>query len=91
MRQPSRVGNEGDVTHLVNVGQDTTPGNGGSDQQVKLLVSSNGQLQVSRGDSLHSEILSSVTWGQRGTALTLFNSPASSRTSAVKYSRMAAT
>jgi hypothetical protein len=49
-------------THLVDVGQDTTTGNSGSDKLVELFVTTNGKLQVSRSDSLYSEILGGVTW-----------------------------
>ena len=39
----------------------TSSGNGGLDEGVQLLVSSDGQMQVTRGDSLHLEILGSVS------------------------------
>ncbi len=42
---------------LVNVRQDTTSGNRGAHQRVELLVSSNRQLQVSRRDALHAQVL----------------------------------
>lgn len=49
------------VTYLVDVGQHTTTGNGSSDEQVELLVSSNGQLKMSGGYTLHSEILGGIS------------------------------
>ncbi len=55
-----------DLAHLVDVGKYTTTGNGGSNEQVKLFVTSNSELQVSWGDTLHSEILGSVTWTSEG-------------------------
>ncbi len=39
----------------------TTPSNCGFDECVKFLVSSNGKLQMTRRDSLHFEILASVS------------------------------
>lgn len=42
--------------------QDTTTSDGRSDEQVELFVSSDGELQVSRGDTLDSEVLSGVTY-----------------------------
>jgi len=42
---------------LVDVGDDTTASNGSLDQGVQLLVSSDGQLQMSGGDPLDFEIL----------------------------------
>jgi hypothetical protein len=40
--------------------QDTTEGDGGADQGVKLLVTSDGELQVARRDTLDLEILGRV-------------------------------
>lgn len=45
---------------LVNVRDDTTTGDGGFDECVEFLVSSDGQLQVSRGDAFHLEILGGI-------------------------------
>merc|ERR1719471_517762 len=45
---------------LVDVGDDSTSGNGGLDQGVQLLVSSDGELQMARGDSLHLQVLGGV-------------------------------
>jgi len=53
----SLLANEG----LVDVGNDSTSGNGGLDECVQLLVSSDGQLQVTGGDTLHLQILGGVT------------------------------
>lgn len=38
----------------------TSTSNGALDEGVKLLVSTDGQLQVTRGDTLHLQILASV-------------------------------
>ena len=46
---------------LVDVGDDTTTGNGGTDEGIKLLVSTDGKQQVTRGDTLHLKILASIT------------------------------
>jgi len=43
------------------VWDDTTTSNGGFDERVQFLVSSDGQLQVARGDTFHLEILGRVT------------------------------
>ena len=45
----------------MNVGDDTTTCNGGLDQGVELLVASDGELQMSRCDSLHLEVLAGVS------------------------------
>lgn len=45
----------------MDVRDDTTAGNGSLDQGVQLLVSSDGELQMSRGDSLDLQVLGSVT------------------------------
>jgi hypothetical protein len=45
---------------LVDVGDDTTASDGGLDQGVELLVSTDSELQVSRGDSLHLQVLAGV-------------------------------
>lgn len=44
----------------VDVWQDTTEGDGGTDQGVELLVTTDGKLQVAGGDTLDLEILGSV-------------------------------
>ena len=46
---------------LVDMWDDTTTSDGGLDQSVELLVSSDGELQVSWCDSLNLKILGSVT------------------------------
>jgi len=46
---------------LVDVRQDTTTGDGSPDQGIQFLVSTDGELQVSRGDTLDSKILRCVT------------------------------
>jgi hypothetical protein len=94
-------------THLVDVRQDTTTGNGRPDQQVELFVSPDGELQVARRDTLDAKILGGVAcesdlftcmvnagtlYSRHGTTrVRMGNLPASSRTSAVRYSMMAAT
>jgi len=45
---------------LVDVGDDTAAGDGGLNQRVQLLVTSDGQLKMSGGDPLDLEILGSV-------------------------------
>ena len=45
----------------MNVGNDTTASDGSLDQGVELFVASDGQLEVSRSNSLHFEILASVS------------------------------
>jgi len=44
----------------VDVWQDTTKGDGGTDQSVELLVTTDGELQVAGSDTLDLEILGSV-------------------------------
>ena len=46
---------------LVNVGDDTTTCNGGLDEGVELLVSSDGELQMSGCNSLHLKVLAGVS------------------------------
>jgi len=45
----------------VNVGNNTTTSDGSLDQGVELFVASDGQLEVSRSNSLHLEILAGVS------------------------------
>ena len=45
----------------MNVRDDTPTGNGGLDQSVQLLVSPDGELEMSGGDSLHLQVLTGVT------------------------------
>lgn len=40
--------------------QDTTEGDGGADQGVELLITTDGQLQVAWGDTLDLEVLGGV-------------------------------
>ena len=51
------LGDEG----LVDVGDDTTTGNGGLDECVELLVTTNGEQQVPGRDTLHLQVLACVT------------------------------
>lgn len=76
--------------------QHTTKGDGGADEGIELFVTSDGQLEMAGGDALDLEILGCVLHGrlmipsselQDAEQLT----PASSRTSAVRYSRTAVT
>ena len=46
---------------LVDVRDHTTSGNGGLDESVELLVTSDGEQQVSGSDSLHFEIFRGVS------------------------------
>ena len=46
---------------LVDVRDDTTAGDGRLDQRVELLVTSDGEKEMSRGDSLDLEVLRGVT------------------------------
>jgi hypothetical protein len=45
----------------VDVRDDTTAGNGALDEGVKLLISTDGQLQVARSDTLHLEIFTRIS------------------------------
>ena len=45
---------------LVDVGDDSTASDGGLDQSVQLLVSPDGELEMSGGDSLHLKVLTGV-------------------------------
>lgn len=47
----------------MNVRKNTTTRNGRTDQEVELLISSDGELQVTGSDTLDSEIFGGVTWG----------------------------
>ena len=78
----------------VDVWQDTSEGNGGTDQGIEFFVTTDGELQMARGNALDFEVLGSVlqkvlvhTTQIRKRGLT----PASSRTSAVRYSSTAVT
>lgn len=85
----------------VDVGQDTSERDGGTDEGVELLVTTDGELEMAGSDALDLEILGRVlcvlhevsllpeardTGGGRWKL-----TPASSRTSAVRYSRTAVT
>ena len=61
----------------MNVRDHASAGDGGFDEAVELLVSSDGQLQMARSDTLHAQILGGVT-GQLehlGTAGLLVSGP----------------
>ena len=45
----------------MDVGDDPSPGDGGLDEGVQLLVPPDGQLQVPRGDPLDVQVLGGVT------------------------------
>lgn len=44
----------------VDVGKDTTEGDGGTDQSVQFLITTDGELEMSWSDTLDLEILGSV-------------------------------
>lgn len=44
----------------MDVGDDSTTGDGGLDQAVELLVSANGELEMARSDTLDFQVLRSV-------------------------------
>ena len=44
----------------MDVRNDAAAGNGGLDQGVQLLVTTNGELQVTGGDTLHLQVLGGV-------------------------------
>jgi hypothetical protein len=44
----------------VDMRQDTSEGDGGADQSVELLITTDSELQVAGGDTLNFEILGSV-------------------------------
>jgi hypothetical protein len=45
----------------VDVGNDTTASNGGFDEGIKLLITTNGEKQVTGCDTLHLKILAGIT------------------------------
>lgn len=45
------------------MGKDTTEGNGGADQGIKLFVTTDGELQVAGSDTLDFEILGGILRG----------------------------
>ena len=55
------VGGLTDEEILVNVGDDSSSSDGSLDEHVELLVTSDGQLQVSGSDSPDLEVLGSVS------------------------------
>lgn len=44
----------------MDVGDDTAAGNGGLDEGVQFLVTTDGQLQMAWGDTLHLQIFGSI-------------------------------
>lgn len=46
---------------LVNVGDDTAASNSGLDECIELLVATNSQLEMARGDAFDLEVLAGVT------------------------------
>lgn len=42
--------------------QNTTEGDSGANQSIELLITTDGELQVARGDTLDLEVLCSVLW-----------------------------
>ena len=59
MYNPSLLGGLVDQG-LVDVRDDTTTCNGALDEGVELLISTDGQLKVARGDTLNLQILASI-------------------------------
>lgn len=79
---------------LVDEWQDTTTRNGGFDQGVEFLISSDSKLQMAGGDALYAKILGCITlivhsMRRGGKSMHRLGLPASSNTSAVRYSRIA--
>lgn len=79
----------------VDMWQDTSEGNGSADQSIQLLVTTDGELEVARGYALDLKIfggiLQNVLVASRADIGIGRLTPASSRTSAVRYSRTAVT
>lgn len=78
----------------MDVGDDSAAGDGRLDQGVQLLVSSDGQLQMPRGDPLHLQILGRVAGQLKHLDIVEVNTKyrnyeKKGNTSAVRYSRMA--
>ena len=46
---------------LVDVGDNTTTGDGSLDKSIKLLVTADSELEMSGGDALHLQVLAGVT------------------------------
>ena len=46
----------------VDVGEDTTEGDSGTDQGVELFITADSELEMARGDTLHLEVLGGVLW-----------------------------
>jgi hypothetical protein len=96
-RSLRKGGRRGEGTDLVNVRKNTTTSDGSANERVELFVSTNGELQVTRGDTLDAKILRGVTYVPTPMSFSRTGGkekigegvPASSRTSAVRYSRIA--
>ncbi len=52
-------------THLVDVWKHTATSDGGADEEVELLVAADRELEVTRCDALHAQVLGRVAWDQR--------------------------
>lgn len=79
---------------LVNKRQNTSASNSSSNESIKLLITSNGKLQVARSYTLDTEIFRRVSYipikFSKYEQFKVQNYlPASSNTSAVRYSRIA--
>lgn len=46
----------------VDVGQDTSEGDGGADQGIEFFVATDGQLEMAGCDTLDLEVLGSILW-----------------------------
>lgn len=56
-------------TYLVDVREDTTTSNRCPDEEVELFVTTDGQLEVTRGDTLHAKVLGRVACEKDALAL----------------------
>ena len=79
---------------LVDMRDDSSPGNGGLDERVKLLVPSDSKLDVTRGDRASLEIRNTIANSSilqhLHTLRSLLAFPANSSNSATKYSMIPA-
>lgn len=55
------LGLSGECECLVDEGEDTTTSDGRFDESVELFISTNGELQVPRSDTLHAHVFRGIT------------------------------